>query len=107
MNARTPSIFGSALLAAAAVTVAPVFAQTTTNSGTTAAEVQRGVPGTDVDLNANGRSATNGVPGVDMDVGNPRRNNGVPGVDVDTRSAGAGPVRNSSDGQRAARADRN
>jgi hypothetical protein len=103
----TFSPFLAATVAAVLTTLgAPAHAQARDGSQTTPREVQRGVPGTDVDLNTNGRAARNGVPGVDVDVGNPRRNNGVPGVDVDTRSSGANAE--AMGGQsRAARADRN
>lgn len=82
----------------------------TSGTPTRPAEMQRGIPGVDIDLGTNGRAATNGVPGVDVDLRSQRagntngvpgvdvdlqapsagNTNGVPGVDVDTRTAGAG-----------------
>lgn len=100
------------LFFAASVTAVPALAQTS-GSGSTPREVQRGVPGMDVDvnMNADGRARSNGVPGVDVDVRSraDRGNTASP----DTRASGAGPA--SADGtavgagttQRAARADRN
>lgn len=72
---------------AAVVAVAGVASQVQAEGSSSAAEVQRGVPGVDVDLNA---SKSKGVD-VDLQAGNRNdSDNGVPGVDVDTRTAGAG-----------------
>lgn len=72
---------------AAVVAIAGVTSQVQAEGSSSAAEVQRGVPGVDVDVNA---SRSKGVD-VDMQAGNRNdSDNGVPGVDVDTRTAGAG-----------------
>lgn len=77
--------------------MAPAHAQSgSTGTQTPPAEMQRGVPGVDVDLGTRGRAATNGVPGVDVDLQSQRSRtaNGVPGVDVDAGSRVAGVGRN-------------
>jgi len=71
-----------------------------TGSASSAREVQRGVPGVDVDVNTGDRGRRAGVPGVDVDVRNPA----APGGDADTRRSGAGPATRAD---RRARADRN
>lgn len=90
------------------------------SSGTTPrSEMQRGVPGVDVDAGRNAQGA------VDVDRANTERARGVPGVDVDTgrnaqgavdvdagnsadRNSGSSADRSTSgDGMRAPRADRN
>lgn len=95
----------------AATIVAPVHAQTGANrtNATTAAEVQRGVPGVDVDLGTNGPPASNGVPGVDVDLGSPRGANasGIPGMDVDVDTSVAGARGGAARGAREPIQDRN
>ena len=86
------------------------------SSGTTSrSEMDRGVPGVDVDTGRNAQGA------VDVNRANTERARGVPGVDVDTGrnaqgavdvDAGSSADRNTgnnagSDGMRAPRADRN
>lgn len=96
-----------AIVLAASAVALPAVAQTS-SSGNTSREMQRGVPGADVDvnMNANGRARNNGVPGVDVDVRN--RADGTAGRagSVDTRTSGAAGSGDTM-GQRAARADRN
>lgn len=71
-------------------------------------EMQRGVPGADVDVNRTGSSRDRGVPGVDVDV---RTNRNAARADADTRTSGAAAAgataERDASGQRAARADRN
>ena len=102
------TVFWPALALAISAFVLPAHAQSsgTSGSGTTSQEMQRGVPGVDVDTRTTGRPRANGVPGVDVDVGGTRRDTGVPGVDVDTRASGAAAGTGTTD-RRAARADRN
>ncbi len=105
----TKHLIGPALAVAVSLLAGHALAQTA-GSGTTNREMQRGVPGTDVDLNTRGRAATNGVPGVDVDV---RGNANRARQGSDTRASGAGAAGTtmerdaSATGQRAARADRN
>jgi hypothetical protein len=89
-------VLGPAL--ALALSGAAVFAQSSETTGTTSQEMQRGVPGTDVDVgrDAQGRG---GVPGIDVDVGRNR-------TDVDTRASGARGDMTLAE-RRRARADRN
>ncbi|HEX6362811.1 MAG TPA: hypothetical protein VFZ93_07640 [Albitalea sp.] len=94
-------------LVAAACTMAlagTAFAQTSgTNAPPSKSEMDRGVPGVDVDVgrNASGAIDVNRAPG--------ERARGVPGVDVDTgrNAQGAVDVDVGSDRARAPRADRN
>ncbi|MBL0420897.1 hypothetical protein JI739_11120 [Ramlibacter sp. AW1] len=72
-----------------------------TGSVSSDAEVRRGVPGVDMDVNTRDRGARAGVPGVDVDVRNTRNQMG----DNDTRRAGAGAAGTTA-GERM-RADRN
>jgi hypothetical protein len=92
-------VLGPAL--ALAMSGAAVFAQSSERTGTTGQEMQRGVPGVDVDVgrDAQGRG---GVPGVDVDVG--RNRDASP--DVDTRASGARGDMTLAE-RRRARADRN
>jgi hypothetical protein len=72
---------------AAALAIGGVTGQVMAEGSSSSAEVQQGVPGVDVDMNAS-RSQ-----GMDMDMQAGNRNdsdNGVPGADVDTRTLGAG-----------------
>jgi hypothetical protein len=83
-----------------------VQAQSTSGTPTTQQEMQRGVPGVDVDVGTSGRARSNGVPGVDVDVNTTnRRAGGTAGVDVDTRTSGAGAGTRRA--ERQARMDRN
>lgn len=115
-NSRPSSMRLLSCVAAAAIAAGAgvqVHAQGSTpgTSPTTPAEMQRGVPGVDVDLGTSGRPGTNGVPGIDVDLSSRRPGNtdGGPGVDMrsqragdttgvaavdgDTRTAGAGGAR--------------
>lgn len=99
--------FVTALALAGALAAVQVQAQ---SSGSTPREVQRGVPGTDVDVNTNasGPARSNGMPGVDVDVRN-NANRSAAG-NADTRAAGAGAASGAAGpdtAQRPARADRN
>jgi hypothetical protein len=92
----TMRIHSKSLIAAAAlVCLGAAQAQT---SGTTQSEMNRGVPGVDVDAGRNARGA------VDVDVNRPRNERGVPGVDVDVGRNARGAV--DVDRTRAPRADR-
>ena len=102
-----------ALAAAVFAFAMPVQAQAqsssaTSGTGTTTppGEMQRGVPGVDVDTRAGGQPTTGGVPGVDVDVqrrGTARPERGRP--EADTRTSGAGAAMTAD--ERRARADRN
>lgn len=75
------------------------------NSATRAPEMQRGVPGVDVDVGTNAPARRNGVPGVDVDV-RTGASNREQRRDANTRASGAGPdTGTAADGR--ARADRN
>lgn len=81
------------------------------SSGTSRSEMDRGVPGVDVDTGRNAQGA------VDVNRANTERARGVPGVDVDTGRNAQGAVDvdagrsadrdTAADGMRAPRADRN
>lgn len=110
MQTQSHRILWPSLAIAASLLAGQAHAQAS-GSTNTSREMQRGVPGTDVDvnMNANGRARNNGVPGVDVDVrSNAGRNNPT---GSDTRAAGAsGATMDRGDAatqQRAARADRN
>lgn len=93
-----PSLLAAGLVLSAGAGAVHAAAGSAGSTPTSAAEMQRGVPGIDIDLGTSERAATNGVPGVDVDLRAQRSaaTNGVPGVDVDvdanTRMAGAGPA---------------
>lgn len=73
---------------AAAIALGGATGQAMAEGSSSKAEVQRGVPGVDVDVN---KSSSKGVD-VDLQAGNKNdSDNGVPGVDVDARKSGAGP----------------
>lgn len=79
-------------------------AQSNTDGRTSQSEMQRGVPGVDVDVGRNAKGA------VDVDVNrNARseRDRGVPGVDVDVGRNAKGAVDVNTGSTRAPRADRN
>ena len=105
MKSIQRSVFGPVLAAALLAASGYAAAQNTptspsgTGSVSSDAEVRRGVPGVDVDVNTRDRGRNSGVPGVDVDVRNTQRQTG----DADTRRSGAGPLAT----ERAARADRN
>ena len=95
-----------ALAVALSLVAGQAIAQASGSTGSSR-DMQRGVPGADVDVNRTGSSRDRGVPGVDVDV----RTNRDARTDVDTRTSGAGAAGATMDrdasGQRAARADRN
>lgn len=89
-----PCMLAAGLLMGAGVASVHAHPGSAATTRTTPAEMQRGVPGIDVDLGTSEPASRNGVPGVDVDLRAQRRGtaDGVPGVDVDanTRVAGAG-----------------
>lgn len=89
IKSKSGFILGTALatvLGVAGVT-SQVSAQEGTRDSSPPAEVQRGVPGVDVDLNANRSQGLD----VDMQAGNRNdADNGIARTDPDTRTLGAG-----------------
>lgn len=84
---KTPSKFLLWPALAAAIAVGGIASQVQAEGSSSTAEVQRGVPGVDVDLNAN-RSQ-----GLDVDMQAGAQNdsdNGITNTDPDTRTLGAG-----------------
>ena len=83
--------------------IVSVQAQSQSQEGSSSpAEVQRGVPGVDVDVNAN----KGGLPNLDVQAGNKNdSDNGI--LKPDTSAAGAGPEKQSADGMRKPIQDRN
>lgn len=103
------SLWTPAIAAAISVLAFGAQAQTGTGTGTstTQGEMQRGVPGVDVDTRATGRPTPGGVPGVDVDVRNRDSRTGERRAnEVETRRSGAGADMMTAD-ERRARADRN
>lgn len=99
-----------ALAAAVFAFAMPVQAQSSsatsgTGTSTPSGEMQRGVPGVDVDTRAGGQPTTGGAPGVDVDVRNRDTTRPERGVQEDTRTSGAGAAM--TEDERRARADRN
>jgi hypothetical protein len=84
-QSKSKVLLGSAL--AAVFAVAGVVSQVQAEGSSSSAEVQRGVPGVDVDMNA----SRSGLPNVDLQAGNQNdSDNGVMRTDPDTRTLGAG-----------------
>lgn len=72
---------------AAALAIGGIASQVQAEGSSSSAEVQRGIPGVDIDLPSRSQGAD-----VDLQAGSQNdRDAGVPGVDVDTRTSGAGP----------------
>lgn len=102
----TPAIAAAIAVLAFGAQAQSSSATSGTGTSTPSGEMQRGVPGVDVDTRAGGRPTTGGVPGVDVDVqqrGTARPERGVP--ETDTRTSGAGAAMTAD--ERRARADRN
>lgn len=96
------SIIRTSLIAAASALAMGATVQAQTTSPDTKAEMDRGVPGVDVDVGRNAQGA------IDIKRENSETARGVPGVDVDTGRNARGAVDVDVDrGARAPRADRN
>lgn len=86
-QSKSKVLLGSALAAVFAVAGVGVVSQVQAEGSSSSAEVQRGVPGVDVDLNA----SRSGGPDMDIQAGNRNdSDNGLLRNEPDTRTLGAG-----------------